>query len=271
MPDKLQQQRTATSDGAERSATRGLHVLAILCSHTAPMSANELTTASGMTRATIYRILEQLSQERWVTAVGRPRRFSASIHLGMLGLQAIARNQAREVALSNAIACAQATGRSCVIGTYDDGDAVFLDGVAVLGDRIMISARAGRVPAACNAVGKILLAFQPEHDIKRVAERGLPRFTRFTKTNPQAILDDLNHCRSRGFAVNDRESGESTGGIAAPVFDHEGNAVMAIGVDASEVPVTESFISQVAQTLTMFSARASVELGYQGASIKRFV
>jgi DNA-binding IclR family transcriptional regulator len=255
----------------EISADRGLHILAVLCGRTAPMSASEVTTATGMTRATVYRVLEQLAEDRWVTAVGRPRRFKASIRVGMLGLQAFARNRAREAALSNAIACAQATGRTCVIGTYDDGDAIFLDGVAVLGDRIMITARAGRVPAACNAVGKILLAHQSEEEMQRVAERGLPRLTRYTKSDPQAILDDLAHCRGRGFAVNDRESSEGVGGIAAPVFDHEGNAVMAIGVDASEVPLTEAFINQIAPKLTMFGARASVELGYQAAEVRRFV
>ena len=271
MPNEAQQQKPAPAAAVAGSADRGLQILSALCSHTAPMSANELATATGMTRATVYRILERLAGERWVIGVGRPRRFSAAVRVGMLGLQALARNQARQVALSNAVACAQATGRSCVIGTYDDGDAVFLDGAVVIADRIMITARAGRVPAACNAVGKILLAHQPEREIQRVVARGVPRFTRYTKTEPQAILDDLAHCRRRGFAVNDRESGETTGGIAAPVFDQEGNVVMAIGIDATEVPVSESFINQMAPRLTMFGARASVELGYQAASLRRFV
>jgi DNA-binding IclR family transcriptional regulator len=271
VPNEVHRQHSAPTSQVAASTDRGLRIVSAIGSSSAPMSAHEVAAAVGMPRATVYRILEQLIADRWVNAVDRPRRFSASINVGMLGLQVIARNRAREVTLSNAIACAQSTGRTCVIGAYDDGDAIFLDGVAVIADRVMLTARAGRVAAACNAVGKILLAYQPQAEMQRVAGRGLPRFTSYTKTDPRDILDDLAQCRSRGFAVNDRESGERTGGIAAPVFDQEGNVVMAIGVDASVVPLTETFISQVAPTLAMFGARASVELGYQAATLKRFV
>src|SRR5947208_595153 len=106
-------------ESADGCLSRGLQVLSVVSAHGAPMTISEVIDATDMSRATAYRTLEQLALDGWLTAAGRPKRFTASMCVALLGLQALRGNHAREVTLSNAIVCAQATGMSCLIGTYD--------------------------------------------------------------------------------------------------------------------------------------------------------
>ena len=62
-----------------------------------------------------------------------------------------------------------------------------------------------RLPAFCTASGKAILAFMPEENMKRIVERGTPKYTPRTLTSPQEFYEDLHLPRERGFAIAEQE------------------------------------------------------------------
>ena len=85
------------------------------------------------------------------------------------------------------------------------------------------------LPLYASALGKAMLAYSPEHAIADLLAEPLPRLTSRTLT-PAALRDELAEVRERGYARERDEAilGESS--IAAPIFDHSGHAVGAIGI-----------------------------------------
>jgi DNA-binding IclR family transcriptional regulator len=85
------------------------------------------------------------------------------------------------------------------------------------------------LPLHASALGKAMLAFAPEEAIADLFAGPLPRLTSRTLA-PAALREELIDIRERGFARERDEAilGESS--IAAPIFDHSGQAVGAVGV-----------------------------------------
>jgi DNA-binding IclR family transcriptional regulator len=85
------------------------------------------------------------------------------------------------------------------------------------------------LPLHASALGKAMLAFMPESALADLLADPLPRLTSRTLA-PKALREELGGVRERGFARERDEAilGESS--IAAPIFDHSGHAVGAIGV-----------------------------------------
>jgi DNA-binding IclR family transcriptional regulator len=82
------------------------------------------------------------------------------------------------------------------------------------------------------ALGKAIVAHLPEAD--RIALLGagdaLPVLTGGTITDPAELATQLELVRTRGYAVEDGEAAIGDAGLAAPVFDREGDVVGSIGL-----------------------------------------
>jgi DNA-binding IclR family transcriptional regulator len=93
----------------------------------------------------------------------------------------------------------------------------------------------GVVPAHAAAAGKALLAFSPPAVVDRVIAAGLPEFTRYTITSPEALRQRLAVIRLTQIATsrNEFECGRSA--IAMPVFYGGGRVAAAIEVTVGDL------------------------------------
>jgi DNA-binding IclR family transcriptional regulator len=88
-----------------------------------------------------------------------------------------------------------------------------------------------RLPAHATALGKVLLAYQPEHrEQALVGELELERLTPYTITDRRLLLKELQLVRSRGLAVEDREHLPHRRSIAAPVRGAHNRVIAAVGI-----------------------------------------
>jgi IclR family transcriptional regulator, pca regulon regulatory protein len=88
-----------------------------------------------------------------------------------------------------------------------------------------------RLPAHATALGKVLLAYLPEHREQSVVEEmTLEALTPFTITDRRRLLEDLQHVRSRALALEDREHLPHRRCIAAPVRGAHNRVIAAVGI-----------------------------------------
>jgi DNA-binding IclR family transcriptional regulator len=128
----------------------------------------------------------------------------------------------------------------------------------------MAAAVGGRAPLHCTAVGKVLLAHQSAEFVERVIEAGLVACTRKTITQREAALAMLADVRARGHALDDEESEDGLRAVAAPVRNHEGMVVAAVGV-AAPVQRMNRKTMQACVPATVETANAvSARLGFAG-------
>ena len=82
-----------------------------------------------------------------------------------------------------------------------------------------------------TALGKALLAYFPDERIHDVVERhGLPKHTEQTITSREALFEDLETVRERGYAVDDQESIPGLRCMAAPIKKGDNKIVGSVSV-----------------------------------------
>jgi DNA-binding IclR family transcriptional regulator len=126
----------------------------------------------------------------------------------------------------------------------------------------MSSIAGSRAPAHCTSVGKVLLAYQSPEDVQEIIGNGLTRFTDNTVTAPDKLLEELAAIRQKGYAVDDEEIEVGLRCIAAPVRNHSGNVIAAVGVAAPVQRMSKKNLQTTAPTVVAAADSISRRLGY---------
>ena len=118
------------------------------------------------------------------------------------------------------------------LAVLDDTQAVYVDKLegrqAV---RVELTSLGARLYAHCSALGKVLLAYQDEDEVKRIIQTaGLPRFTDNTIINEEELLQNLAKIRKQGFAYDLEEILPDLCCVAAPIYEFSGNVIAAISM-----------------------------------------
>jgi DNA-binding IclR family transcriptional regulator len=95
--------------------------------------------------------------------------------------------------------------------------------------KIMVSRAGARLPAHCSGVGKVLLAHcEREYTAELLEDQGLPALTSNTITDLDALADELERVRERGYAYDVEEILVGLCCVAAPIYDSKGEVISAV-------------------------------------------
>jgi DNA-binding IclR family transcriptional regulator len=241
-----------------RSRETVLSLFSHLAASPTPLTIAELAQRTGMHRASVYRKVESLLGEGWLTVEGTPRRYAVSWSFRQLGLLALRHHRPNEVVQIRAMELAVALDEPTWYGFYESGlyftsgTVGFLNGAAILLPSGLC------VPPSCVSGGLILLAYQDDAEIERVARLGVPRFTEHTITDAAGIIAHALKSRQMGYAVSDREFMPDLIAFSVPIFGANG-AVASVSVRCAESGPTPELL----RTANAIAERASLELGYR--------
>ena len=116
-------------------------------------------------------------------------------------------------------------------------------------------------PAWCTATGRSILAFNPAAAERALAGPLEPR-TAKTVTDPRRIRAALREIVAAGYAVTRAENHPEMGGIAAPVRDHAGTVIAAIGIGVPAFRMSRELVDHCVPHVVLAAAGISSELGY---------
>ncbi|SEQ24964.1 transcriptional regulator, IclR family [Faunimonas pinastri] len=137
-----------------------------------------------------------------------------------------------------------------------------------LGFRIEIGRRA---PLHCTAGGKALLAFAAPHEQRALLDRiDLRSFTDSTITSEEALVADLALTRARGYAISLSEHVEGTSSVAAPIFDHTGRPVAAMGVFGPSARLSTDHLHTTGRDLMAATRQISGNVGAAPVNITSY-
>lgn len=201
-----------------RTLARGLILLRALGRRTDGETVSGLADITGLDRAVLYRLLDTLTQEGFVTRDPDTRRYRLGLSVLELGVRAAQGLEVRRLAGPPLRALADDTSETACLAVRDRDDMVVVEVIEPDERFVQVNYRVGfRHPLGVAAHGKALLAFLPEG--ARIAE--------------------LQPVRQRGVAYTRDELEPGASGVAAPVFDHTGRAVAAVGVVAPTARLPE--------------------------------
>lgn len=240
---------------------RGLAALRAFDRDHPSMSLSEVATRCGMSRAAARRYL--LTLEKLGYLVSNEGRFSPSVKVlefceGYFGArpfwnQALPRMREASAAVNDA----------CSLAVLDWPDVVYVGRVPAR--RIMtISLNLGsRLPAAATSMGRVLLAALPRDEARcLIRSAPLTRHTAFTKTDPDALDEELTRVRTQGYALVDQELEEGLISVAVPVRDGTGAVVAAMNMSCHAGRNTaQSVLVSHLPVLRDAAQRVSMDLG----------
>jgi IclR family pca regulon transcriptional regulator len=136
----------------------------------------------------------------------------------------------------------EATGESASVSVLEGTEIIYVARASQ--KRVMsINLNPGsRLPAYCSSMGRVLLAALPKGEAETVLRASaLVANTGFTKTDPVALLAELDRVKAQGYAVIDQELEVGLRSIAVPLFNASGKVVAALnfGAQAARVSVEE--------------------------------
>ena len=230
-----------SSDGPDRdyvqSLSRGLTVLQAFNAERPAMTLADMSRATGLTRATVRRLLLTLAALGFVCTDGRT--FELTPRVLDLGFAYVSSLQLPDIAQPFMEALSDRVHESVSASVLDGSQIVYVARVNT--QRIMgISLAIGsRLPAAWTSMGRVLLAGLSEPQLEEFLD-GLVASgpTEQSINNTEALRSEIHTVRSQGYALIDQELEEGIRSVAAPLRDRRGRTLAAINVGTHAARVT---------------------------------
>ncbi len=123
--------------------------------------------------------------------------------------------------------------------------------------------------AHATALGKAMLAWLPEHELRRILQtRGMARFTPNTITDVDALIEELRLVRRNGHAVDREEYQPGVTCVGAAIRDHLGAVVGAISASAPTLRANQNgHLARMRDSVIAAVRTLSSEFGEQGPQV----
>jgi len=154
------------------------------------------------------------------------------------------------------------SGETANLGVRQENSVVYIahkPGQAVLSVNFALGTSR---PLHCSALGKVLLAGCPSGEIDQVvAQISFEANTAKTITDPHTLKQHLTTVQSCGYAIDDEETVEGVRCIAAPIYDHRGQVIAAVGISGPSTRVAIERLPKLTYLVMNTAGQISVALG----------
>jgi IclR family KDG regulon transcriptional repressor len=247
-----------------QSIERALDILEAFTHDQSELGLLEIGKKVGLPKGTTFRILYTLVGRGYVLQDNKSGRYRLGPRAFELGSVAVTHMELRRVAHPHLVELRDITGETVHLVIQDKGEILYIDKVDSPQSIRMNSFVGQRLPMHSTAVGKALLAFLTDAEVKLIVEtRGLKPSTPKTITSVEALHAHLGLIRKQGFAVDDEESEGGLCCVAAPIRNYTGKVVSAISISAPVMRLDSDKIPEVAEKVQECARRISYEMGYR--------
>ena len=216
----------------------------------------------GLNKATTYRILQSLRQVGYVSQRGNAGPYYLTIRMFEIGSRVLDWNSEVKAARPVLERLAEETLETVHLGFLDGTRVVYLDKIDSHHILRMHSRIGNQSPAYCTGLGKVLLSgLSPQQVRDLYREEPLERHTPNTITDIEALLEELQRVRDRGYAIDGEEHEIGIKCIAAPVRSASGAITAAISLSIPKARFPEKRLSEYTEMVIAMANETSGRLG----------
>jgi IclR family transcriptional regulator, KDG regulon repressor len=215
-----------------------------------------------LAKSTVHRLAATLTSAGFLEQNSETGKYRLGVALFELGALVRRRMDVANEARPKLRELLEKTGETVQLGIVDHYSVLYVYEMESPRAIRMAAAVGGRAPLHCTAVGKVLLAFQPAEYMKQVIERGLTPYTAKTITKRDAVLGMLEEVRLREHAIDDEESEGGLRAVAAPVRNHSGAVIAALGVAAPVQRMSKKIMHTCVPSVIETANAVSARLGF---------
>ncbi|WP_047864255.1 IclR family transcriptional regulator [Rubrobacter aplysinae] len=215
--------------GGVQSLERALDILEVLGRSDEELGVSEIGEEAGLANGTVHRLLATLTYRGYARQNPRGRKYTLGVKT--LILASSARERLGPFSQPFLRELMEASGESSNLATLDKTSVIYLEQAPSPRMVRMFTEPGNRVSPHSSGTGKVLLAYQPPHVVDSILRQTeLPRFTRYTITDPATLKEELHLIREQGYALDSEEMEEGVRCLAAPIFGPDGSIVAGISL-----------------------------------------
>jgi IclR family acetate operon transcriptional repressor len=230
-----------------------------------PVGLSALGRLLEVPKPTVQRSLLVLADAGWIVQdlLGAGT-WSVSARFAVLTEPAPLLQRTREMVRPHLAPLSERVGGRVALYTIDGDRMALLDGFE--GTRVLraVEARLGPLPIHASGAGRAMLAALPvarrQQVVRRLAERGLPRFTPQTVTDPDELDRRIAEARRRGFAVLDREYVDDVATVGVAIVGPDDLPVAGLAITAPATTLHPRLRPAVGRELAATASEISTRL-----------
>ena len=248
------------------SIEKSIHILNYLSRAERSVGITELSSKLLFPKSTIHRMLKSLLSYSLVDQEKETSKYR-------LGLQILEYSNSfynsfdfRQIAKPFLKKICSETGLTTFLTAWYNGRSICIDSISPSRNaNTHLFVEIGKeMPFHSAASAKILLAYQPSEDIKRIInEKTLPRYTSKTIINPKKLEEHLSEIRHKGFSICNEELEEGIKAISAPVKNIDRETIASITITGLSKRLPNSNIKKFIKILVNSAQELSGMLGYK--------
>jgi len=243
---------------------RGLSVLSLFSNDTSELTLTEISRSADINMTTSLRIASTLEGAGYLRRDPETKRYRPSIKVLQLGFSALRSMDIRQSARPYLERLSSETGETVSLAVLDGLEIVYVDRIRNRQIVGVVLGMGSRLPAHCTSMGKAILAYLPEGQLKtQLNGAALDACTGNTIVEIDSLAADLAKVRRRGYAINNQELAVGLRAVAAPIWGEHGQVVAAINISGSTETISRSSLKQkLVPLLSMTASEISQSLGF---------
>jgi DNA-binding IclR family transcriptional regulator len=214
------------------SVSRALDLLKCFSRSDRELSLTEISRQLELSPSTVFRLLATLQAHGYLEQEPDGRKYRLGIACLELGSVYLSHSDIRQAALPILERLRDECGETIHLATLAGREVVYmerLDPLQPIG--FMGSVVGGRAPAYCTALGKMLLSYRSDDEIRELyAGHEMTARTPRTIRSVDALIQELDGIRIDGYSMDNEENEEGVTCVAAAISDYRDIAMAAISV-----------------------------------------
>ena len=242
---------------------RGLRLLGQFGRQDRILSAPEIARRLGLPRSTVFRLLTTLEALGFIERTEGGRSYRLGMAVLTLGFEYLASLELTELGSPLLQRLRDESGYSCNLVVRDGRSIVYVAKVSAPTLFPSAVSLGTRLPAHATVLGRVMLSDLDDEELRELySEEQLEVFSPSTPPTLAALREMLEQGRAQGYAMGAGFYEPSITSIAAPVRDHTGRVVAALGAALPSSRVEASRVDDLIQQVRATADELSRLLNY---------
>ncbi len=245
-----------------KSVVRTLTLIEALSAHPGGVAITALAAELSLPKSSVFRMLHTLLEFGYVRQDPTTERYALGPSFLHLAASVEHGSDVRSLAHPLLVELSKLTTETVHLAVPIGTHMAYIDKIDSPRAVVMASRIGEQLPLHCSALGKAYLAAMPL-DERRATVDSLPleRRTERTLADRDALLDDLETCARRGFAIDNVENEDGVRCVGAAIRDERRRPIAALSVSAPASRLSLSAARKMGPHCAETAARVSRELG----------
>ncbi|MGH9339220.1 MAG: IclR family transcriptional regulator [Acidobacteriota bacterium] len=255
----------APQKSRNQSLARGLAILEAISREGSEQGIRELSRKLGLNKSIVHRLVLTLADHGFLEQNPATTKYRIGIRAFEIGQVYVSTDGLQEAALPELRSLAREHHLNAILGVRHADKVVYLLTIPSSAEIVLRSRPGARSPLHSTAVGKALLAGEPDSELEVILGKGpLEKFTSETIVSLSDLRAELEEVRRRGYSINDEEYYPEIFSVGAPVYDQHGEVTAAISGSVPRYQITGDRIPEIVRLVTKGAHSISRRLGAIG-------